>query len=80
MPQVAGDKRPYLNMVTRQLEDMLQSDATGIDAAGDQIKEYFPGLTLEQSRLIDEAVADLRRREAGLFTFFSSRNTSSATV
>jgi hypothetical protein len=57
-------------MVTMQLELMLQKDATGIATAGEQIKASFPGLTAEQSTLIDEAVAELRRREAGLIKLF----------
>jgi hypothetical protein len=57
-------------MVTMQLELMLQKDASGIDTAGEQIKAFFPGLTAEQSTLIDEAVLGLRRREAGLITLF----------
>lgn len=57
-------------MVTMQLELMLQRDALGIDSAGQQIKSSFPGLTAEQSTLIDEAVEGLRRREAGLIKLF----------
>lgn len=53
-----------------QLERMLQDDASGIDTAGEQVKAIFPGLTAEQSTLIDEAVAGLRRREAGLIKLF----------
>jgi len=57
-------------MVTMQLELMLQTDAGGIDAAGEQIKAAFPGLTSDQETLIDEAVAALHRREAGLVRLF----------
>ena len=57
-------------MVTMQLELMLQTEAGGIDAAGDQIKSAFPGLTADQEALIDEALAGLRRREAGLVRLF----------
>lgn len=53
-----------------QLELMLQKDASGIDTAGEQIKTAIPGLTAEQSTLIDEAVEGLRRREAGLIKLF----------
>jgi len=57
--QAAGASSPFLNMVTMQLELMLQTDAGGIDAAGEQIKAAFPGLTSDQETLIDEAVDQL---------------------
>lgn len=57
-------------MVTMQLEVMLQKEANGIDAAAEQIKASFPGLTSEQESLIDQAVGDLRRLEAGLIKLY----------
>jgi hypothetical protein len=52
--------------VTKELERTLEEGAGGIDAAAEKVKEIFPGLTSEQAALIDQAVTELRKKEAGL--------------
>lgn len=68
--QPTARSNPFLEMVTNQLELMLQNNASGIETAADQLKAFIPELSSQQSAEIDEVIASLRRREAGLITLF----------